>query len=867
MEGSRRIQVLQELLRELHRKTRDRHALALAAAIEGLPRLAPPLGPEELAKAILLAGEVSRRRGMQKHTERLSGGLERLLQTLPPNETAGVLEHWFGRPGRAGDRFEAQVLAALAGRGSSRFTKAAAALPTPALRRMLQLVSAQSEVLQPLVPALVERLRRHVDPAVQRWVAESSLPKAELAKPEDLDALLERFRPPSLGERRRAWPFLRRDKAGAALEPVPPLFDVLSEFEAGSTARLETVARGASREVILGAARSAIFAGSMLEQRDVLFDALLGTCKPVPIDGLLELLAVEMPTAAIAETAARLLGNSLSRNWKLRHLAEDMLWGIGIGRQLIDKVVAIEMLGGEGLGHTRLGQAKISVNPLPVLKREQNGSDIVRGLILHELGHQKYHAAPADARPHATAHREGIFSLLNLVEDEHLERNLRALDRDFGDKLKRLVAYAFQHCERELPAGKVLQSLGPDALSILTGGCLQVARRPGHVRVDNGELLRHLEHCGNSFARFMRALRMGQGNRENDPKVAQALKLFGRGFRGSSVKKLLKIARELKKIFGDQTRVLDLLGQEVVLAPGEGEIAVHGEGLTDADIAREIKRITAPPEPGQSRGGRGGGDAINVGETTSFEPIVEIRRLPHDRAAHAALVGPVQRPARQLRRCLERLGFANERQTRRTRGTRIDRGQLNNLVLRRDPRVLVARETRRATDLFVGAAIDCSGSMNGERLERAKRFGALLAEACRGVPGVDLRLFGFTHDEIYDAGDARRPAVANLQSSGGNNDAAALWHAAKTARASRRKAKLLVMISDGLPTGCSVEALRGLVQRLTRQRICCAQVAVSPLTEICFPHYVLLEDEDFDRAARRFGATVSRLIAIALERS
>jgi hypothetical protein len=85
------------------------------------------------------------------------------------------------------------------------------------------------------------------------------------------------------------------------------------------------------------------------------------------------------------------------------------------------------------------------------------------------------------------------------------------------------------------------------------------------------------------------------------------------------------------------------------------------------------------------------------------------------------------------------------------------------------------------------------------------------------------------------------------------------------AQASRRRAKLLVMISDGLPTECSVAALKGLVARLSgRQGICCAQVAVRPLEEICFPHYVVIEDDDADVAVRKFGGVVGVLVERAL---
>jgi hypothetical protein len=185
-------------------------------------------------------------------------------------------------------------------------------------------------------------------------------------------------------------------------------------------------------------------------------------------------------------------------------------------------------------------------------------------------------------------------------------------------------------------------------------------------------------------------------------------------------------------------------------------------------------------------------------------------------------------------------------------------------VLKGDPRFLIARRIERFTDLFLGVVIDCSGSMAGESMAKAHLFGTLLAEALQGQPGVDLRLFGFTDRTIYDAGNARRCAVHALHAHDGNNDAAALWHVYQVARASKRKAKLLVMISDGLPTECTVAALKALVARLTRWRYCCAQVAVQPLDQICFPHYVLLQDRELSLSVRKFGEVIMRLVSQAL---
>src|SRR5204862_199664 len=86
------------------------------------------------------------------------------------------------------------------------------------------------------------------------------------------------------------------------------------------------------------------------------------------------------------------------------------------------------------------------------------------------------------------------------------------------------------------------------------------------------------------------------------------------------------------------------------------------------------------------------------------------------------------------------------------------------------------------------------------------------------------------------------------------------------ASASPRRAKVLVMISDGLPTECSVAALRGLATTLTKRRgIVCAQVAVRPLDEECFPHHVLLDDSQIDIAVARFGRLIGDLAREELE--
>jgi hypothetical protein len=571
---------------------------------------------------------------------------------------------------------------------------------------------------------------------------------------------------------------------------------------------------------------------------------------------------------AVRQQARRQLRSGLGRAHKLRRLGETFAWGVRVGRQLTGKLFTLEMIAGEALGYTRLRENKLYISPLPLLRGHQNGREVVRALILHEYGHHLYHKSDGGEEVWDQSEKEGLQRLLNLVSDEHLERNLRARDRHFGDQLKQLAAYAFQHTSREVQIDVLLGGLRGRAFEVLSATHLGVARREGCVVVSSGRILLQMEKAGLSFPRFFRSLRMGLGNRHDDPKVEAGLNLFRGRFRQSTMPQLLETARELRRIFGDETDLLESFNQDDALACDWDELADAAEGITNEELQAEVRRAMEGGGRRDKRDGeRSRGRLLNRSEDEQFELITNFVPKIHDPTRHAAYAQQVARPAGQMRRYLHHLGLGLEPQRFRLRGKSFDRTRARAVVLRGDPRMLVAREIKPRTDLFLGVLIDCSGSMSsGDNIEKAKLFATLLAEAARGNRGVDLRLWGFTDRVIYDCGTAARPAVHDLEADDGNNDAAALWHAAEAARASGRRAKMLVMISDGSPTQCSVNALRALVQRLTRQRkLLCAQVAVRPLDEECFPHYVLLEHDNPDECVRRFGAVMMRLVRQALQ--
>jgi hypothetical protein len=399
---------------------------------------------------------------------------------------------------------------------------------------------------------------------------------------------------------------------------------------------------------------------------------------------------------------------------------------------------------------------------------------------------------------------------------------------------------------------------------------LGVAFDEDSVEVMGGQILRELDRRGHPFARFVRALRMGLGNRSDDPLLERALDLFRGAFRQRDMQGLYEIALQLSEMYGGDTGLADAFGGHESLEWGEREGSIHGEGLVDDDVQQEVERILNPQrrKPSDRPGRPGGKLQINVSGEAVFNEIDKVEPVPPNRDQHRVIAVEVRRHSDRLRNYLTELGLSLVPRRARLRGRAFDRTRARAVVLRRDPRMLVSREIEVFNDLFIGVVVDCSGSMaSGGSMDKAHRFGVLIAEAVRPLQGVDARFFGFTDRLIYDAGTKHDCAVTSLRPTGGNNDAAGLYYAAKVAAASARRSRLLVMVSDGLPTECSVAALRNLVNELTRRRgILCAQVAVRPLAEVCFPHYVELTDPELDRSVRRFGEIVSGLARRALGR-
>lgn len=571
-------------------------------------------------------------------------------------------------------------------------------------------------------------------------------------------------------------------------------------------------------------------------------------------------------------------------------------WAARTGQELLGKPVTVYPYY-EGLGRThenrKRQKVEIEISTVPVISGHPHGADIMRGLVLHEIGH---HLSDFGARGHKTtrgiARSEGIDDIYDILCDERLERRLRSRRPHWGVYFDRLASYAFAQDENEVPLEEyagLLQKTPEEVLVALQrrelpGRLLPLAQASGQptVALRDTDMLT-LPGVVPPLAAFLSCLRCGfDPRRYPDPRVAQALALVPRNLKDLSHAALLQVTRQIADVLGrtDQHRNdMQRLRQRMQALPN----ALRGlEGMLDRmertnRLPTSLRR--AASEPPRARRGRqtrtvpgpGGGRSTpslgtrggpNLNPDLDFPLLTNEEIVPYDPVLHAQLVSTIRSHIRRLRAYLSRLGKRTVEEYASRRGARLDLLQARKIAYLPSPNLLVFARDEIRPNAYIGIIIDRSGSMAGNRIELAKAFGALVAESAKGLDGIEGHINAFDGDTLYWLGDLRRNAIASLTAGGGNNDSGALSRAAELALRSRKRNKLLLMISDAAPAECTVASLKNLVVRLTREHgILCAQVVVAEIEEIAFPHYVDLSRYSMDEAVARFGGLLMKLTA------
>jgi uncharacterized protein YegL len=575
------------------------------------------------------------------------------------------------------------------------------------------------------------------------------------------------------------------------------------------------------------------------------------------------------------------------------HVAAINDWASRIGQELLGRPVAVQQYR-QGVGRTRekhrRGVVEIEVSDYPVTSGHLYGEDIMRGIALHEIGH---HLVDVRERGASTtkgiADSEGVGEIYDLLRDERLERVMRSRRPEWGIYFDRLSSHVFSQSVYAYPLSEYAGYLG--LLPHKAAEEVRAGRLPGvlidsekgiedaQVRLRDVDLLR-LPNAWTPFTAFLSCLRCGfDPALSPDPSIKKAIALVPQNLKDLTHGQLLDVARVIANVIGrsdDHKRrmkrwLADLrrhraLHREFQKLLQRLRESGHLPDWMRSDASgirrnRERERPYSPPSANNRVKGVGG-QFLNLGKELDFKTLSNEVKLGNNPQLHAAIAASVRKQTHALRMYLERLGSTTIEEFAVRRGSRLDILQARKIVFRPTANLLVHVRDEYRPDLYLGVLIDRSGSMDGEKIKRAKAFAILLAESARGLPGISGHVNAFDDDTFYQLGDFRHCAVAALESDGGNNDAGALHKAAKLALRSGKKHRLIVMISDGSPTECTVEALKALVHKLTRQYgIVCAQVAVETMEAIAFPHFVDLSQYPLDEAVSRFGRLLMRLTA------
>lgn len=610
---------------------------------------------------------------------------------------------------------------------------------------------------------------------------------------------------------------------------------------------------------------------------------------------LLETSGEELPVPAYAPDRRSPRHAALSLKTRVDGI---FLWGRRIGETHLGRPVQVGR-SRLGIGYTELKgkTVRIHATDMPVTGGHPYGEDIVRGILLHEIGH---HMHDMGSRGFLTtrgiSRSEGVGSMYDVLLDERLERRIRSRFPAWGIYFDRLASYAFAQTPLTVPLGEYakLVEMEPDDLAdgIRDGrmpGLLLPSIREGDdrpVRMRQQEMLR-IPGLLPPFGAWLFCLRCGHDpSSYPDGRVAEAMAavpsdlkslthggvleaarrigeiLGGAEETAKEFERLRKRMRAFRRMLGGLRRALERMEASGGIPAGVLREAPPGEGSSLPPHVEEFLRRRGMLRDGGARPvpGTGGRRLLNTGVETSFEQLekeVVLDRVP---AMQDPLVASIRPHIRVLRPYLERLGRRVVDEHGRRTGRRVDMARVRRIVTVSDPNVLVHTREKILANAYIGVLIDRSGSMDGRRMEQARAFGALVAESARGIRGLEGHVSAFDDSTFWRLGDFRRNSIASLQAGAGNNDAGGLYRAAELAFRSRKRNKLLVMVSDGLPTECTFAALRNLVEDLTRNRgTVCAQVAVAPLSHVAFPHYVDLSELAFHEAVARFGRMLMTL--------
>lgn len=576
-------------------------------------------------------------------------------------------------------------------------------------------------------------------------------------------------------------------------------------------------------------------------------------------------------------------------------------WIRGEAEAVLEEPVAVKRCR-VGMGRTafRRGADEIvlEVGVDPILDGWSRGVEAVKGVGLHEMGHQLYdYREPGLQYEHRRLERLGLRDLHNLILDERLERRLRSRDAAYGRAIDAAIQSVLARRSElvDLAAIAALSGRDVDELresfrtGVIPGRLRRRVAEGGEpedaVLVKAGELAR-VPGLATPEQAFMWALRTGADPRDIPcPQARAALREVPRDLRRANLAQVSGIVIRVSDALGGAEAERDRRRRHRQLADKFEQIAsalrawrrlmdqlAGPSGMDRMDDADAEGKSGGIPI---SSGGSGSSDESPkgppvprpihwrpaAGDTPRFRKIKNVVKVPFNGPAHVRLRAEVKGDVRVVRRAIERLGTRIDERRATVRGGRLDAIRAPRAAFMRDPRVLIDRHEQPSADVCVGLLVDRSGSMCGEKIELARRFGCLVTEATAGIRGVEGIIGAFDDKRYHDLGTFARPAISELEADDGNNDAAGLTIMGERVARSRRRHKVIIMVSDGSPTECTVAAFHGVAESLEQAGIRIIHMLIDHVdSSAALPNRVDLSESSEEESTKAFAEMLPQVL-------
>lgn len=504
--------------------------------------------------------------------------------------------------------------------------------------------------------------------------------------------------------------------------------------------------------------------------------------------------------------------------------------------------------------------------------------DTFLGLAIHEGCHLNW----TDFTQMASARSPIVANLINILEDERIERLCGDVMPGYANYLKATKYYMFDlYLQRKESEGV---TKGLEAPVRLFNAILALVRYPKVLRQEDleefvdylwkvREVILDFPKTSDQVSAaaeaiyeiirefFEKRMTPGQGSGEEDSRegpssgpgqeegkaAPESGQPAGSGPRELPTTMSVEERSELEKKVSEALHDLEEeLGSMPEIAP---DPAQSSSPMGEEDIAECVRKDSC-----QLAGICE--DMVTLGET----PGSVLYRAPEDRDSYDESLRRVRRYIPAISKALK--GHCSEYAVtyHGMRSGLLDTGKLAEAY--QGVQTVYLREgTVRSDRMAVCVLIDESGSMYGEKIRAARDLGVLLNEAVGTVPAIDLYIYGHTYGDrcrdsycqgkaiaelqVYrEKGYAPKKALGSVSDRSGNIDSYAIREAAaRMRRFSSCRKNLMLVITDGAPNE-RYEQLTETVRQLERTGMNIVAVCIEPSYDpsLLYTHFVKLTD-------------------------